>query len=91
MSLAPKLPTLTAQTLGPGRSFELWLLPAGGEAPRSLRVLAPEGPTVGALSEAPESRLQGATGRAVSLEPAGGSPTGLPTGPVLYRGSLVPL
>jgi anti-sigma-K factor RskA len=26
---------------------------------------------------------------AVSLEPAGGSPTGLPTGPVLYTATLV--
>jgi anti-sigma-K factor RskA len=26
---------------------------------------------------------------AVSLEPAGGSPTGLPTGPVLYSGRVV--
>jgi len=26
---------------------------------------------------------------AVSLEPTGGSPTGLPTGPVLYTGLLV--
>ncbi len=25
---------------------------------------------------------------AVSLEPAGGSPTGLPTGPVLYSGTI---
>jgi anti-sigma-K factor RskA len=26
---------------------------------------------------------------AVSLEPAGGSPTGLPTGPVLYQGKVL--
>jgi len=26
---------------------------------------------------------------AVSLEPAGGSPTGLPTGPVVYAGKLI--
>ena len=32
--------------------------------------------------------LEGATGLAVSLEPAGGSPTGAPTGPVLYVGKL---
>jgi anti-sigma-K factor RskA len=30
----------------------------------------------------------GTAGLAVSLEPAGGSPTGAPTGPVLYSGRL---
>jgi anti-sigma-K factor RskA len=32
--------------------------------------------------------LKGANGLAVSLEPPGGSPTGAPTGPVLYVGKL---
>jgi anti-sigma-K factor RskA len=27
---------------------------------------------------------------AVSLEPVGGSPTGTPTGPVLYSGKMIP-
>jgi anti-sigma-K factor RskA len=27
---------------------------------------------------------------AVSIEPPGGSPTGLPTGPVRYKGSVLP-
>jgi len=33
--------------------------------------------------------LDGTAAFAVSLEPAGGSPTGAPTGPVLYVGKLV--
>jgi anti-sigma-K factor RskA len=32
-----------------------------------------------------------AKGLAVSLEPAGGSTTGLPTGPVLYQGKVQPI
>jgi anti-sigma-K factor RskA len=32
--------------------------------------------------------LARARGLAVSLEPAGGSPTGQPTGPVVYQGRL---
>jgi anti-sigma-K factor RskA len=32
--------------------------------------------------------LDGTTGFAVTLEPAGGSPSGAPTGPVLYVGKL---
>jgi len=33
--------------------------------------------------------LERASGLAISLEPAGGSPTGQPTGPVLYTAPLV--
>ena len=35
-----------------------------------------------------DARLGGATALAVSLEPAGGSPTKAPTGPVLCSGSI---
>jgi anti-sigma-K factor RskA len=34
-------------------------------------------------------RLDRAAGLAMSVEPAGGSPTGLPTGPVLYAGKCI--
>jgi anti-sigma-K factor RskA len=34
-------------------------------------------------------RLDEAWGLAMSLEPKGGSPTGVPTGPVLYKGQCV--
>jgi len=42
-----------------------------------------------ALDSTHQSRLQQATVLAISLEPSGGSPTGLPTGPVLYTGKPV--
>ena len=32
-----------------------------------------------------------AAGMAMSVEPAGGSPTGLPTGPILYKGPCTPM
>jgi anti-sigma-K factor RskA len=35
------------------------------------------------------AKLDAAYGLAMSVEPAGGSPTGLPTGPVLYAGECV--
>jgi len=35
------------------------------------------------------AKLDKAQGLAMSVEPAGGSPTGLPTGPVLYAGPVV--
>lgn len=70
-----------------GKSLELWILPPEG-APRSLGVIAGADYTV-ALGKADLADL--AVGAlAVSLEPAGGSPTGLPTGPVLYSGPVLP-
>jgi anti-sigma-K factor RskA len=62
-----------------GRDLELWSLAQGETRPRSLGVL-PEG---GARLAA---RVAAGTRLLVSLEPAGGSPTGQPTGPVLYGG-----
>jgi anti-sigma-K factor RskA len=67
------------------RTLELWALPKGGGAPRSLGLISPSGSTVLRKGKA---LLESADGLAVSLEPPGGSPTGAPTGPVLYAGKL---
>ncbi len=65
------------------RSLELWELPAGGTRPRSLGVLPAQGAhMVRAADAGPATQLM------ISLEPRGGSPTGQPTGPVLYAGTL---
>ena len=40
------------------------------------------------LPAAADRTLQSIPALAISLEPAGGSPTGLPTGPVLYSGPV---
>lgn len=71
-------------------SYELWILPAGGAAPRSLGLL-PTGTASIDAELATELRplLAGAQGLAVSLEPAGGSPTGAPTGPVVYQAAIL--
>jgi anti-sigma-K factor RskA len=71
----------------PDASLELWLLPPQG-APRSLGLVGRAG-LIRELSAADaDSLAHGAL--AISLEPAGGSPTGQPTGPVLYQGPVVP-
>ena len=79
LSIQPLQPVaLTAR-----QSLELWALPKSG-APRSLGLIAADRLT--ALSR---RQLPGDTqGLAVSLEPLGGSPTGAPTGPVLFVGNL---
>jgi anti-sigma-K factor RskA len=69
--------------LQPDRALELWAIPPGG-APRSLGLISASGATVLQKGKA----LEGADTLAVSLEPTGGSPTGAPTGPVLYAGKL---
>ncbi|WP_375460765.1 anti-sigma factor domain-containing protein [uncultured Enterovirga sp.] len=68
-----------------GQSLELWSI-VGTEAPHSLGILAP-GATRVSVPAADRARLDGAT-IAVTVEPAGGSPTGGPTGPVVYSGKL---
>lgn len=71
-----------------GRDYELWLI-EGDNPPVSLGVIDANGRT--GLEAGPDLRdaLAGAV-LAVSDEPAGGSPTGAPTGAVLATGSLVP-
>jgi anti-sigma-K factor RskA len=72
----------------PGKSYELWMLPDGG-SPVSLGILPAAGEASVTLSDAQFAALARTPAIAVSLEPAGGSPTGLPTGPVLYTAPLV--
>jgi anti-sigma-K factor RskA len=70
------------------RVLELWSVPPDG-APRSLGLISSSGATVIARERLPATLLKGGTAAlAVSLEPPGGSPTGAPTGPVLYAGKL---
>jgi anti-sigma-K factor RskA len=69
-----------------GKDLELWALPQGATKPVSLGVM----PAIGRhirLGDMPRE----ATQLLVSLEPLGGSPTGLPTGPVLFAGTLTKL
>ena len=66
----------------PGKSYELWAVEPGHD-PKSLGVVE-EARYVRPLS-VPTADLV----LAVSLEPAGGSPTGKVTGPVVFSGPLV--
>lgn len=65
------------------RSLELWAVPANG-APRSLGVM----PNAGGVVALRRQVLVGADTLAVTLEPAGGSPSGAPTGPIVYAGKF---
>lgn len=69
--------------LPPGKSLELWLLPPGGQ-PVSLGLLPQDGERTVHMPQAVVAQLSERSKLAVSLEPAGGSPTGKPTGKVLW-------
>jgi anti-sigma-K factor RskA len=82
---------LQPQVLGPDQSLELWLIPGGEGAPVSAGLLPPSGSGTQPLPAAAWHALGRAQAVAVSLEPKGGSPTGAPTGPVLFQGVLMTL
>ena len=82
-----KVLALSGLQIKPDNAFELWLLPADKSKPISLGLLPQQGSTVFKVPEDLIAQL--ATGLlAVSLEPVGGSPTGQPTGAVLYQGRM---
>ncbi|MEA2993575.1 MAG: hypothetical protein QOD40_2495 [Alphaproteobacteria bacterium] len=73
----------------PGKSYELWLVSDRYPAPRSLGVVETGEFTQRPLLAAYDPDTVNSATYAVSLEPEGGSPTGSPTGPVLFTGKLV--
>ncbi|PJZ03106.1 hypothetical protein PRCB_23860 [Pantoea rodasii] len=80
LQLAP----LSAVAVNADNSLQLWVIPAGKQ-PVSLGLLANNTAT---RIELNQQALPAGTTIAISLEPQGGSPTGQPTGPVLYSGLL---
>jgi anti-sigma-K factor RskA len=84
---------LRVNTLDPsiqvsGRSLELWALPRDGK-PKSLGVIGAAERAELRLDAPADKSLGNVPALAISLEPQGGSPTGQPTGPVLYSGPCV--
>lgn len=72
----------------PGRSFELWLVSDKLQRPRSLGVIGSQDFTRAALSAYDTETVNQAT-YAVTVEPEGGSPTGVATGPIVFTGKLI--
>ena len=79
---AAKLPARPA-----GSDYELWALPKG-RAPVSLGVLPAEGATTRILTPIQKEALASSSQVAVSIEPHGGSPTGQPTGDIVFTAPL---
>jgi anti-sigma-K factor RskA len=65
------------------KAYELWAIEPG-QAPKSMG-LVEQASLSRTLEQSPTDLTL-----AISLEPPGGSPTGAPTGPVVFSGALVP-
>ena len=75
--------------MAPNTAWELWMLPGGEQKPVSLGLITTHETQVVTIPETLAAKLDAAHGLAMSVEPAGGSPIGLPTGPVLYAGECI--
>jgi anti-sigma-K factor RskA len=76
----------------PEGSWELWLIPSDRmDRPISAGVIAMTPDQTLEVSAPAGEALAKAWGFAVSVEPKGGSPTGAPTGPVIFRGPCIRL
>ncbi|ROR05139.1 anti-sigma factor domain-containing protein [Erwinia sp. JUb26] len=89
IGINPAQNRLTVQTavppaIGTDHSLQLWLIPPGGK-PQSLGLLDVSGNRRVDIAPLQAGALPVL---AISLEPPGGSPTGQPTGPVLFSGKI---
>jgi anti-sigma-K factor RskA len=74
----------------PGKSYELWLIQDSLGAPKSLGVIDEHSAMTKPTLAGYKLKIIESATFAVSLEPQGGSPTGAPTGPVVFTGKLIP-
>jgi len=71
------------------RSYELWLISSQFPTPKSLGVVGYDEFTQRPIPSNFDVATLRTASYAVSLEPSGGSPSGVPTGPVLFTGKIV--
>jgi anti-sigma-K factor RskA len=93
LTLDPQSRTLTVRRVAAStetdRSYELWLISSKFQNPRSLGVVGGQEFTARPIPANIDADTVRGASYAISLEPVGGSPSGVPTGPVLFTGKLV--
>jgi anti-sigma-K factor RskA len=72
-----------------GTAWEMWMLPGENAAPVSMGLITTDRDQVMKIPPALAQRMGNAWGVAMSVEPAGGSKTGAPSGPVIFKGKCV--
>lgn len=85
LRLAPVAAAASAPGVADAKSLEVWLTPEGA-APVSLGVVNTNSHGEIVVPKAVRTRLRDGATVTLSLEPAGGSPTGAPTGKILSSG-----
>jgi anti-sigma-K factor RskA len=92
LTVDPQNKSFTVRTVSAtpesGRSYQLWLISSKNASPRSLGLVGGEEFTTRPLPAGFDVATIRTADYAVSLEPAGGSPTGAPTGPILFTGKM---
>lgn len=74
------------QEMAPETAWELWMLPGADGKPRSLGLITTHETQEVEIPPDLMPVVNAAWGMAMSVEPKGGSPSGAPSGPVLYSG-----
>lgn len=72
-----------------GKSYELWIIHDSLGKPRSLGLIDETAPTRAPMLAAYKPDMLEASTYAVTLEPEGGSPSGAPTGPIVFSGKMI--
>ena len=72
-----------------GKSYELWIVSDKLQRPRSLGVIGSGDFTARPVLSGYDAEIVNQATFAVSVEPPGGSPSGAPTGPVVFSGKLI--
>ena len=87
-----KVRLVAPKIVPPEGSWELWLIPSDRmDRPVSAGLVALTPQQTLEISAPAAAALGNAWGFAVSVEPQGGSPTGSPSGPVIFRGPCIRL
>ena len=73
----------------PGKSYELWIVSDKLQRPRSLGVIGGGDFTARPVLSAYAPEVVNQATYAVTVEPEGGSPTGVATGPIVFTGKLI--
>lgn len=73
----------------PGKSYELWIVSDKLQRPRSLGVIGGNDFTARPALASYDSDTVNRATYAVTVEPEGGSPTGVATGPIVFTGKLI--
>ena len=71
-----------------GHAHELWLIPASGGKPHPMGIVSATAPNKMDVPMPMAADVREGASFAISVEPPAGSPTGLPTGPVIAQGKL---